>query len=328
MMFLLAAVVLVSGCIGNGPAPAGESQATEEQAATAVTEERAETPAATVVGRRAAAPVTATVWKKEDGVRLRDAISSSTILKNGSTWMYYTGNGIELAVSDDGIAFERRGQVVSGSDQEMVTNPAVFRTAHGYRMIYEGRREGQRKLYSAVSADGLIWNREEGVRLEDSLGRVDEEKKRKGEPGWEGDAAFTSVPDVIRLDSGCLRMYYAVIDEIRTAVSCDEGLDWQKEGAVQLPMVAQDPDIIRLDEMYKLFFSTQNAERTRGWIVGASSEDGIIFAVEGTVAESVEATHAMDADVVQLPGGGYRMYYSEGNLPYPQPNIVSAVSQD
>lgn len=273
-------------------------------------------------------------WQKEDSIRIPNAISSSTIFRGNQYWMYYTGDGIELAISNDGINFILKGDVVRddgpGSDQEMVTNPTVFQTEDGkYRVIYEGSQDMNtvRKLYSAVSDDGLKWVKEDGVRLEDDIFYSDPKK------GASGTVIFASVPDVIRLGDNCLRIYYAVIDEIRTAKSCDEGLTWQKEGKIIFdvhPDVAQDPDIIQLEDgTYKLFFSAQNFERTKGWIESASSEDGINFKAEGKIIEpSIEVTHAMDTDAIRLPNGRYRLYYSEGNLPYPKPNILSAISQE
>jgi hypothetical protein len=315
---LLVLAVLASGCVGKGPeGPGAEANITPEG------------------HEEAAAPTPKLLsWQKEAGFRIPDAISSSTILLDGQYRMYYTRSGIELAISGDGIGFAQKGSVLMdggpGSGQEMVTNPAVFRTGDGrYRMIYEGSQEENtvRKLYSAVSADGLEWDKEEGVRLEDDIFYSDPKK------GASGIVTFASVPDVIRLGDGCLRMYYAAIDEIRAAKSCDDGLTWEKEGKVMFdiyPEVAQDPDIIMLEDgTYKLFFSAQNPERTEGWIAGASSEDGINFKVEGKmIGPSAGVTHAMDADAIKLPDGRYRLYYSEGNLPHPEPNILSAVSQD
>ncbi len=272
-------------------------------------------------------------WQKESGIRIPNAISSSTIFRDNQYWMYYTGNGIELAISNDGINFVLKGQVVKdggfGSDQEMVTNPTVFQTKNSkYRMIYEGSQDMNtvRKLYSAISDDGLKWAKE-GMRLEDDIFYSDPKKRSSGT------VIFASVPDVIRLENNCLRIYYAVIDEIRTAKSCDEGLTWQKEGKIIFdthPDVAQDPDIIQLEDgTYKLFFSVQNPERTRGWIESASSNDGINFKAERKIVEpSAGVTHTMDADAIKLPDGKYRLYYSEGNLPNPQPNILSLVSEN
>ncbi|MFH1065268.1 MAG: hypothetical protein V1734_02060 [Nanoarchaeota archaeon] len=272
-------------------------------------------------------------WQKEEGTRVWGGISSCTILQDGKYLMYYTREGgIWLASSPEGISFEEKGIVFTpGENQPMASNPSVFKLQEkGYRMIYESNEDmgTVRKLRSAVSEDGFAWTGEEGIRLEDSI--YFEDKKK----GASGEVIFASVPDVIRLDSGCLRIYYAAIDEIRFAESCDEGLNWNKKGKVKFdirPEIAQDPDTIRLgDGTYKLFFSVQNSDRTAGWIESASSEDGINFKLDA--GKRIEPTHgekhAMDIDVIKLPDGTYRAYYSEGTLPNPKPNILSAISRE
>ncbi len=318
--------VLISGCVER---PAGEPVEESQTEVNITLEERKETSTQKLLS-----------WQKEDGIRIPNAISSSTIFRGNEYWMYYTGNGIELAISNDGISFVLKGSVVRddgpGSEQEMVTNPAVFQIKNGrYRMLYEGSKDNQavRKLYSAVSDDGLKWFKEEGVRLEDTIFWIDQEKKKKGETDWRNEIIFTSVPDVIRIEN-CLRLYYTVIDEIRMAKSCDEGLTWEKEGKIIFEFyhdVAQDPDIIQLEDgTYKLFFSAQDFYRRKGWIEIASSEDGINFKVDGEkrIEPSHGETHAMDIDVIKLPDGTYRAYYSEGTFPNPKSNILSAISQD
>lgn len=272
-------------------------------------------------------------WKKETGVRIPGAVSSCTIFKNGQYWMYYTGTGgIRLAISSDGLNFQEHGQVVAngplGSEQEMVTNPAVFQLKNGkYRIIYEGSKNQQsiRKLYSTVSDDGLKWTKEDGVRLEDS---TVESKK-----GINQETIFTSVPDIVRLDNDCLRVYYTVIDESRIAESCDEGLSWQKIGKIMFdnyPEVVQDPDIVRLDNgKYKLFFSTQDFERTRQWILSANSDNGINFKIDSgeRINPSSGSKRAVDPDIIKLADGTYRMYFGESST-WDDFDIFSAISGD
>ncbi len=272
-------------------------------------------------------------WQKESGIRVLGAVSSCTVFRDNQYWMYYTGiGGIYLARSSDGLNFQGYGQVAAngsfGSEQEMVTNPAVFQLKNGkYRMIYEGSKNQQsiRKLYSAVSDDGLKWTKEEGIRLEDS---IIESKK-----GTSQETIFTSVPDVVRLDNDCLRMYYTVIDESRIAESCDEGLTWQKIGKIMFdvyPEVVQDPDIIRLENgKYKLFFSTQDFERTRQWILSAESDDGINFKIDSgeRINPSSGNKRAVDPDVIKLPDGKYRMYFGESSS-WDNFDIMAAVSED
>lgn len=272
-------------------------------------------------------------WQKETGIKASSAVSSCTVFRDNQYWMYYTGiGGIYFARSSDGLNFQGYGEVVVngpfGSEQEMVTNPAVFQLKNGkYRVIYEGSKNQQsvRKLYSAVSDDGLRWTKEDGVRLEDS---IVENKK-----GISQGIIFTSVPDIIRLDNDCLRMYYTVIDESRIAESCDEGLIWQKKGEIMFdvyPEVVQDPDIIRLENgKYKLFFSTQDFDRTRQWILSAESDDGINFKIDlgERLNPSLGNKRVVDPDVVKLPDGKYRMYFGESSS-WDNFDIFSAISND
>lgn len=274
-------------------------------------------------------------WQKESGIRVPGGVSSHTIYRNNQYWLYYTAmGGIRLARSTDGLNFQEYGIVLAngplGSEQEMVSNSSVFRLKNGgYRMIYEGSQDYQtiRKLYSAVSSDGLSWTKEAGLRLEDSIYFYDPKK------GLGGDVVFTSVPDVIELENGCLRMYYTVVDESRIAESCDEGLSWQKKGKIMFdvyPEVVQDPDIIELEDgQYRLFFTTQNLERDEQWVLSASSDDGFNFKVdEGKRIEpAFEKVRAVDPDLVKLPDGTYRMYYGESFTFDGDFDIFSAISK-
>jgi hypothetical protein len=271
-------------------------------------------------------------WAKEYGTRV-SGISSSTIMKDDEYWMYYTRDGVELATSSDGLNFLNRGSVIRndpiGSGQEMVTNPAVFELSDGrYRMIYEGARladdgtgkryQTDRKLYSAVSSDGKQWTKEDGVRFWDY---------GDGKPG----EIFTSVPDIIRLPDGRLRMYYTRGATSATALSDDEGLTWVKETNLNLSRkVAIDLDIVLLDDgSYKLFFTTFADEFGVGeqWVASASSIDGINFVMdEGKIIEpGTSGGLVTDPDVIKVDNG-YRMYYGEFKEGGYESDIMSAFS--
>ena len=272
-----------------------------------------------------------TKWIKENGIRI-GGVSSSTIIKDNEYWMYFTGNGIGLVVSSDGLNFANRENVIKngpvGSEQEMVTNPAVFKLMDGrYRMIYEGskwaedemggRYQTNRKIYSAVSADGKKWTKEEGVRFWDF---------GDGKPG----EIFTSVPDVIRLPDNKLRLYYTRGATSATAISSDEGLTWTKEINLKLRKVAIDLDMVLLDDgTYKLFFTTFADEFGFGeqWVVSASSADGINFEIdEGRIIEpGTSGGLVTDPDVIKIDNG-YRMYYGEFKKGEHESNIMSAFS--
>jgi hypothetical protein len=253
-------------------------------------------------------------WTKEDGVRIDSGVSSCTIIKDNEYWMYYTEKGIELAKSSDGLQFVKFGTVLDVkdvSDVDMVTNPAVFKTKDGkYRLIFEGSKRadgGQkdRRLYSAISTDGLTWMVEEGVRFQD-IG--------DGKPG----EIFTSVPDIIRLDDGKLRMYYTRGATSAIAISEDEGMTWTKEKNLDMKRIVIDPDVIRLDDgTYKLFFTSFDSEFGKGeqYMMSASSTDSINFVLdEGKCIRPISGYDMIvDPDIIKLPDGKYRMYYGESS---------------
>ena len=250
-------------------------------------------------------------WTKEEGTRV-DGVSSCTMIKDNEYWMYYTGKDIELAISSDGLNFIKKGTVIDMKDVEgvdMVTNPSVFMTKDGkYRMIFEGSKmtenKNDRKLYSAISTDGLVWT-VEGVRFQD---------EGDGKPG----EIFTSVPDIIRLDDERLRMYYTRGATSAIAISDDDGMTWTKEKNLDLKRIAVDPDVVRLDDgTYKLFFTTFDSEWGKGeqYVMSASSTDGINFVIdEGKrIGPGPGYDMVVDPDIIKLRDGRYRMYYGESN---------------
>jgi len=246
-----------------------------------------------------------------------EGISSCTIIKDGEYWMYYTAKGIELAKSSDGVNFTFVGTAIDIKDSkeglDMVSNPSVFATKEGkYRMIYEGsKREdnrNNRRLYSAISSDGLAWAQEEGVRFQD------EGDGKAGE-------LFTSVPEIIRLDDGRLRMYYTRGITSAIAISNDDGITWTKEKNLDFGRIALDIDIARLDDgTYKLFFTSFDSEFGKGeqYMMSASSIDGVNFALdEGKrISPSGGSSMILDPDTVKTPDGIYRMYYGKSSNGY------------
>jgi sucrose-6-phosphate hydrolase SacC (GH32 family) len=238
--------------------------------------------------------------------------------------MYYPGpGGILVARSTDGLKFEPVGVAIRndgpGSALQMVSNPAIIVLRDGsYRMIYEGQdQKKDRRLYSAVSADGRKWTQEPGVRFADK--------------GDEGDGLFTSVPDIFRLPSGDLRMYYTRGQSSATAISKDDGITWTKEGDLELGRIALDPDIVRLsDGSYILFFTSFDRMFGVGdqYVMSARSADGIHFTVDSgkRLEPSQKGWMVVDPDIILLPDGGYRMYYGEMGGGGMQSQILSAVT--
>jgi hypothetical protein len=106
---------------------------------------------------------------------------SCALAVDGRVWLYYQGvavrcdvpyqHAIGLAVSDDGLAFERvaPGPVLSTGpyDPMFVTTPFVRHTGSGYEMWYGSatgwdtsarRLEAAYTIRRAVSADGVVWS--------------------------------------------------------------------------------------------------------------------------------------------------------------------------
>src|SRR3989344_866122 len=82
-----------------------------------------------------------------------------------------------------------------------------------YRMYYSAEPEIENfkgQVYSAVSSDGITWNKEDGTRIE-----------------W---AVF---PSVMKLSDGKYRMYFQSQGVIKSAISSD-GLSWVQESGTRM----------------------------------------------------------------------------------------------
>ncbi len=148
-----------------------------------------------------------------------------------------------------------------------VSDPRVIPLPDGrFRMYYSGQdRFLNQRIFSAISADGLSWARESGVRID------------LGPAGTSLDFASASQFAVIRLPNGMLRMYYTggvigpdflsnPLRAILSAVSAD-GLKWFKEPGVSIDLgPAEDeapdstnvccPSILQLsDGRFRMFYT-------------------------------------------------------------------------
>ena len=127
-------------------------------------------------------------WTVEDGVRIDDPNGSFhaprlIYLDDGRCRLYFSerGVGINSALSDDGLAFEREPGVRlrGGSTYDAFTAfaPEVLRIRDGgYRMYFSGYSASTRaQVLGAVSEDGLSWRKEEKPVIPPG-GRWDEAK--------------------------------------------------------------------------------------------------------------------------------------------------------
>jgi len=264
-------------------------------------------------------------WVMESGVRVSDGTPMCTIvLPNNIYRMYYNSGpdsdhlSIFSAISSDGLTWTKE----SGLRIENGFCPAIIMLDNGsYRIIYDVQ-EGEIPnahlwFVSAISTDGLTWEKESGIRLES-----------EGAP----DYGAISVPEIIKLPDGRYRMYYVGDmfnkgpeenqNTIRCAISSDNGLTWERETISGIPSQCMDPDVIvHPDGTYRMFYSVApHGQEEEGGVYSAISPDGLTWTKEEGARLAGHFIQLGDPDVVELLDGTYRMYYCSHH------NILSAKS--
>ena len=233
------------------------------------------------------------VWRKEQGSHLEvsDVDDTQRILcpeviplPDGRYRMYWenlnlAGASVILsAVSDDGMTWKQEPGVRYGDDQGDYGSPrcVYFESDSGggdgwkYRLyIYEYLSDppprAGKHIISAVSDDGLHFEREPGVRISQTL---------------QGESYQTYAPEVIRLGDGTFRMYYAGWTENPTvkkgspyngrifSATSRDGLEWVKDDGVCLdiggqwdPVKASEPCVIDLpDGRFRMYYEACDHE--------------------------------------------------------------------
>jgi len=181
------------------------------------------------------------------------------------------------------------------------------------------------RILSAVSADGLVWAPEPGVRLSAAAG---------------GAGAFRVVsPEVVPLpdDSGRWRMYFECCpgpqsggSTLRSALSTDEGLTWAVEPGDRLGSGGSynSPRLLFLDDgRCRLYCGAQG----QGIVSAVSVDGGYSFELEPGLRikqeSAYEALKIFSPEVLRIATGGYRMYYSAYSA-LNRAYVMSAVSDD
>ena len=271
-------------------------------------------------------PVPTTTWTIEEGFRFQGVTSSCTVrLADGTYRIYFhpspTGGPpvgeFSSATSADGLTWSAPIETgVARVTGEVGSNPAVVRLADGtFVMIFEGQSQGSKahRFYRATSPDGILFTRTQGAL---TGGAVMEPQS--------GDLDFVSVPDLVLLADGRLRMYFvAGEDHIDSAVSSDSGMTWAREGAIVLPGISSkyvvDPDVTVLPNGgYWLIFATTPEGETHlqnHRIRSALSVDGRNFTMEtgDRVGVDNKTQIRFDPDVFVLSDGRYRVNFGEVN---------------
>lgn len=242
-------------------------------------------------------------------------------MPDGTYRTYFAG--ISSATSSDGLTWGGSTVVVPSSQGGFNRNPAVFRTsANTYGVIYEQLLGGVGRFYRATSPDGVNFTVSPSTPVM--------------QPGG-SDNNFLSVPDIISLGGGTLRMYFVAGGALTdSATSTDDGVTWTREGRITINGLSPvnwvvDADLVRLSSgSYRMYFATGpdgqsglNNKRIRS----ATSTDGRTFTLDAgiRVAPLASGDDLVDPDVIQLPDGRYRMYYGY-STPGGTYNLMSSIT--
>ena len=259
-------------------------------------------------------------WEKDDGSRVVDgSVPFIHKLSGGKSRLYYCkDNGILSAVSQDGLNFakEQGTRISPGTGFEtQVCDPTIVDLPGGkMRMYYKGANSqnpgpGQsvHKIYSAISSDGLTFQKE-GLRIDSETS---------------GDNDWASVPDATMLPDGRVRLYYVTAAErehgIGSAISSD-GLNFVKEPGIRVPNLV-DPALIKMDDKYVLFAASID-ERFGGVPKGIyylESSDGLEFSEPIAV---FQGNDVYDPSVLKIDENTVRVFY--GKVVPPQKPAVES----
>lgn len=177
-----------------------------------------------------------------------------------------------------------------------------------YRMYYSIEPEvpgNKLEVFSAVSSNGMGWEKEEGVRRD-----------------------FSVFPDVVKLPDGRYRMYFQNQGVIKSAISSD-GLSWTEEAGVRidgantaglsLENVAA-PTTMKIGDEYVMVYrgtidqrySTEVPNNKIQLFLWATSEDGMSFEKKGIALDSRNSIFQglLDGpELVKWDNGSIRLYF-------------------
>lgn len=257
-------------------------------------------------------------WTKNPDVLMENTTSTCTLrLDNGTYRMYFMAEGgIFYADSTDGKTFgDKKPTGITQSTGKMISNPAVLKISkNDWIMVYEEQPEKkpgpgpggppspqtQRNLYLATSSDGKNFKKA-GIAI-DSSKEAD-------------DNYFASVPELVKLPDGKIRMYYVSGGEATgSAISTDKGRTWKREAGFRLEDFAVDPEIIYENGQWIMYYATlpvPDAD-TKSAIYKATSADGLAWTKDDIALIKPDSAEGIvvDPDVIKI-GNSYRMFFGE-----------------
>jgi predicted GH43/DUF377 family glycosyl hydrolase len=221
------------------------------------------------------------------------------------------GKGKEVWIKEEGVRLELDGTY---SYYALSCNSDIIQLSNGsYRMFYtqlygkssEGAYLGN--ILSAISIDGLNWQKEEGVRVD---------------YGGTYDLYEAFSPDIVRLPDGTYRMYYTGSAPnhyfILSATSLDS-ITWQKEPGIRVNYDATYPGPalpntkLLSNGSYRMYYQAYNSISGKTEILSAFSFNGLAWISEGIRLLGVGSNDPVGAhtpEVMELPDETLRMFYT------------------
>ena len=264
-------------------------------------------------------------------------------LSGGGYRMYYTGVGpgrppliasesFLSAFSEHGDVWrkepESRLEITDVDDSQRILCPEVIPLPDGrFRMYWENKSvAGPSVILSAISADGMTWKQEPGIRFGDDKAEygaprclyVKPAPSDGGRSGWQYRLYFHQY--FYESEPGSRK-------NIISAIS-DDGLHFEREGGVRIPQTRPTeshatyaPDVIRLgDGTYRMYYAGWTEDPTvkkgspyNGRIFSATSDDGLEWVKDDGICLDIggpwDPVKASEPCVIDLPDGRSRMFY-------------------
>ncbi len=274
-------------------------------------------------------------WLSDDEVIIANVTSSDThlISENLIRTYYMAQGGFLFAESADGGKTYGKSAAtgITEDDNLFMSNPSILKISdNNWIMVYEQqprRQPGQsnnmtppgpatqRNLYLATSTDGKTFKKS---------GLVYDSSKE--------DNYFASVPDLILLPDGKIRMYFVSGgNAIGSAVSSDQGKNWLRDNGYRLSDSAVDPDVIKVDDKWLMYYSVLDPSKNGLYV--SLSDDGITWQTgKIIISKQNNSGSLVDPDVFEFDNERIMLYGSfsstDSTNSSEQPNLIRATLQE